>query len=52
MLHIAEFTCVFLAVAGYAVYLFVNLVYTRFCLLSLGKKVSLNQILKNELVQY
>ena len=42
---------VFLAVAGYAIYLFINLVYTRYLFIKLGKKANLNQILKNESIQ-
>ena len=40
----------FIAVAGYAAYLFINLVYTRYLFIKLGKKLNLNQILKNELI--
>ena len=39
----------FLAVSGYAVYLFVNLVYTRFYLLNLGKKVEFEPNLKERI---
>ena len=36
----------FLAVAGYAVYLFVNLVYTRYLFIKLGKKAEFEPNLK------
>ncbi|WP_338447727.1 (Fe-S)-binding protein [Niallia oryzisoli] len=39
----------FLAVAGYAVYLFVNLVYTRYLFIKLGKKAEFEPNLKERL---
>lgn len=42
---------VFLAVAGYAVYLFINLVYTRYLFIKLGKKAAFEPKLKERLQQ-
>ena len=39
----------FLAVAGYAVYLFVNLVYTRYLFIKLGKKAEFEPNLKERI---
>ena len=39
----------FLAVAGYAVYLFINLVYTRYLFIKLGKKAEFEPNLKERI---
>ena len=39
----------FLAVAGYAIYLFINLLYTRYLFIKLGKKADFEPNLKERI---
>ena len=39
----------FLAVAGYAIYLFINLLYTRYLFIKLGKKAEFEPNLKERM---